>query len=112
MRLEIVSILTALVIVACPSGKSHQRALLEWKKNEKMVGDAIAGKGVDEDEYMRAITFLSKLTGMPIRGNPSTFGMLPNEDTARDFAAVQDWCKRNCKYLSWDDRSQSVKVLK
>jgi hypothetical protein len=107
-----VFIFALLAFIACAADKSHQRALLEWGRNEKVVEAGIRGDHSDEDEYLGAVIFWGKLTGISIRGNASTFGLLPNKDTARDFAEVQEWCKRNCKDLYWDESSKSVRLAK
>ena len=105
-----ICIFAVLAVIACAADKSHQRALVEWDKNKKIVEAGIRGDHSDEDKYLRAVIFFGKLTGLPIRGNAGTFGLLPNKDTARDFAAVQEWCRKNCKNLYWDESSRSVKM--
>lgn len=100
----------ALAIAACSASRSHDKAFSEWRRNERIIDNAVKEGRSDSDEYLRAVIFFGKVTGLEIRGNTSTFGLLPNEYTAYDFMQVKSWCKKNCRYLYWDEESQSVKV--
>lgn len=99
----------ALAIAACSASRSHDRAFSEWRRNERIVDNAVKGRS-DCDEYLRAVIFFGEITGLEIRGNTSTLGLLPNEYTARDFMQVKNWCKKNCRNLYWGEASQSVKI--
>lgn len=100
----------AIFVVTCGVDVSHERALSEWRRNEEIVDVAIREGRSDADQYLQSVIFFGRVTGLSISGNASTFGLLPDKNTARDFLKVKEWCKRNCQNLYWDEKSQSVKV--
>lgn len=81
-----------------------------WRKNEKIVTNALNGRGYSVEEFGRACKFFEKTTGIEIRGNGSFFGWLANRETAVDFKKVQAWYSVNHDRLYWDEASKSVKV--
>lgn len=81
-----------------------------WRKNEKIVDNALSGRGYSVEEFGRACDFFEKTTGIEIRGNGSFFGWLANGDTAVDFKKVRAWYSVNHDRLYWDKVSKSVKV--
>jgi hypothetical protein len=100
----------AVIVMACGVNRSHEKALSEWRRNEKIVDVAIKGGQFDPDRYLQAAIFFHEVTGLIIRGNAGTLGFLPDRYSAQDFAQVKKWCKKNCQNLYWDEKTHSVKV--
>lgn len=61
MYLKIFSVLSILAVGACAFGKSHQKAIGEWRRNEKIIEAGIRGNHSDTDEYLRSVIFLVSL---------------------------------------------------
>ena len=59
---------------------------------------------------MEACKFFEELTGIPIRGEGTFVGWLPNEHTAEDLEAVREWYSMNRDRLYWDEETRSIKI--
>ena len=66
--------------------------------------------GSNPDELLDSVDFFWRLTGIPIRGNGSSVGLLANKDTDHDLKLVQAWCKENCDRIYWDEKEKVVKL--
>lgn len=115
-------VLVALALTSCSvgadsphaaGGSGHpqdSRVIEAWKKQERIMEDALAGRTYSIEEFGNACEFFTKLTGIEIRGNGSYFGWLPTQESATDFQRVKDWYAVNRDRLYWDEASGSVKV--
>lgn len=101
---------SAIITLSCVDAGLHERALLEWKKNEEVVENAVKGKRFDPDRYAASVLFLHDITDITIRSDGTSFGLLPNQYTSQDLALVKKWCKKNCRKLYWDEVSHSVRI--
>ena len=97
--------------VACAEGDgSHRKAMEEWRKNERVLDVVVARGEFEPEQFLKAVIFFEKTTGLGISGNTTTFGFLPDKKTASNFAKIKKWCHKNCSDLCWDDKLQSVKL--
>jgi hypothetical protein len=96
---------------AVSSGRAHEGDVVKiWRKQERIVQDALAGRPYSIEAFGKACDFFTRLTGIEIRGNGSYFDWLPTQETAIDFRRVEDWYAVNRGRLYWDEASKSVKV--
>lgn len=91
------------------SNKLDARALKEWHRNETMVREALKGS-FDPDKFLEAVIFFKDLTGISIRGNTTTFGLIPDQHTQEDFGRVMRWYIENKYRLVWDEADKSVRL--
>jgi hypothetical protein len=105
------------ILVGCgqgaPAGErslDKDAALREWRRNETILAKAIEGES-REDQLLSALIFFQELTGITVRGDGTTVGYLLDEAAKEDLVRLQDWCKRHCDELYWDEESQRVKRL-
>jgi hypothetical protein len=112
MSSRLTALFFLMTFLACDARQSHDKAISEWRHNEEIVNIAISKGDSDADQYLRSVTFFQSVTGIVIRGNAGTFGLVPNQYTAQDLASIKQWCKKNCRGLYWDEETQSVKLTK
>ena len=104
--------LAVLAAASCRASESHQKALSEWKRNEKIIETAVKQGKSSEDTYLQANIFFYDVTGIAMSGNATTFGLVPDEHTAKDLERIKKWCSMHCQKLYWDEKSNSVKYAK
>jgi hypothetical protein len=109
--LSALTILQCLLLGAC--GLGHRldhgdRVHAEWQRNEAILQRAIWGVS-NSEELDGSLRFFYELTGLTIRGNYSTFGFFPTEETKEDLRTLREWYKVNRDNLYWDEQDQAVK---
>jgi len=88
----------------------NDTALCEWKRNEAILAKAIEGES-QEDQLLNSLIFFQQLTGISVRGDGTTVGYLLDKEAKDDLVRIQDWCRRHCDELYWDEASQKVRRL-
>jgi len=111
MQFKAAILIFAINLLGCDASRSHEKALSEWRRNEAILNVAIKQGDFDSDQYFRSIIFFQTTTGIVIRGNGSTLGLVPNQDTTQDIRSIKRWCEINCRNLYWDKKTNSVKLI-
>jgi hypothetical protein len=95
---------------SCSDTKLHEKALAEWRRNEKIVEISINGGWVKADEYADAVVFFHELTGIDVHSDGTFFGLIPVRGSSQDLVRIKGWCKVNCKNIYWDESVKRVKL--
>jgi hypothetical protein len=95
---------------SCANAKLHEKALAEWRRNEKIVEIAINGGWGTTDEYEDAVVFFHELTGINVHSDGTFFGLIPVRGSSQDLVRIKGWCKVHCKKIYWDESLKKVKL--
>ncbi len=98
------------VAISKPQRSTPDSVESMWHSHEVVIQAALDGGPVFEDRYMEACKFFEELTGIPVRGEGTFVGWMPNEHTAEDLRAIHEWYSINRDRLYWDDGTKSIKI--
>lgn len=91
------------------SDRVDLRAVAIWQKQEAVFKLALRGDQKNDD-FLKAVLFFEKITGLTLHLNYYTFGVLPTHETQQDLKRIQSWYRSNGHCLHWDEASRLVNV--
>ena len=118
----LLTILISVAPVSCAGSTQHENPLSaraelreeawrHWSHNEELLRRLVAGEKVDRDEFVSAVSFFERTTGIPSRHSRSFVGPLPNANLDEDLEHWRAWYNKNKARLYWDPAAGDVKVL-
>ena len=79
-----------------------------WNRNLATLQRITAGKTFDQQEYVSAVEFFERITGLNADDNKSFVGRLPNENLKSDLERWQEWFSKKADQLEWDPETNTV----
>lgn len=92
-----------------PSVRSSAEVEELWKAHEDVLVGVLQGRKFSEQEFVTAVDFFARTTGIPSNDSGTYVGRIPNANLPSDLERWREWYAENAALLYLDHDTGEIK---